>query len=82
MSFMRPMKAIHPSDLDIVAGQTYSAYITYGIFPDANTRDTELVMGMSKTGDVQEPVDLNIKVALSAVKLVVSALATSLIYYW
>jgi len=39
LTFMRPMKAIHPYDLEITPGQTYNAFISYGIFPNEMSRD-------------------------------------------
>ena len=34
--FMRPIKAIHPQDLEIVQGQTYNIFVSYGIFPGSD----------------------------------------------
>lgn len=38
--FMRPIKAIHPQDLEIVQGQTYNIFVSYGIFPGADRDET------------------------------------------
>jgi hypothetical protein len=45
LTFMRPIKAIHPQDLEIVQGQTYNIFVSYGIFPDEESTDTSYVMG-------------------------------------
>lgn len=45
LTFMRPIKAIHPEDLEIVQGQTYNIFVSYGIFPDEASTDTALVRG-------------------------------------
>ena len=45
VSFMRPIKAIHPHDLDILEGQTYNIFVTYGIFPDESSQDVKMVRG-------------------------------------
>ena len=45
LTFMRPIEAIHPKDLEIVQGQTYNIFVSYGIFPDQDSTDTSYVMG-------------------------------------
>ena len=52
ISFMRPIKALHPNDLDITEGQTYNVFISYGIFKDEMDSDTTKVKGMVHTGDI------------------------------
>lgn len=52
LTFMRPIKPIHPQDLEIVQGQTYNIFVSYGIFPDAENDETKYVRGNMQTGDI------------------------------
>ena len=63
ISFMRPMKPIHKSDLELKPSTEYNIFLTYGIFPSEATRDATLVRGHKLTGDLQTPSEITIVAA-------------------
>lgn len=79
LTFMRPIKAIHPEDLEIVQGQTYNIFVSYGIFPDETSTEPAYVRGNIQTGDIQEPLRMVIQQALSAMNIGVAVAVSSTI---
>ena len=73
ISFMRPMAPLHHDDIKLEENQVYSAYINYGIFPNAESdREVKYVEGHRGSSGEVVPHDLKVLAAIGAHWMAVS----------